>query len=397
MALSKREKRLAFAAGALTAMVVVPLLFTGLLGPSSAERAQCDQLAEKVADQEERIARATKAQKKLGEWNRRSLPRDPQTARSLYQNWLLEQVTAVKFREPKVEAADRRPLGQTYDRLPFTVHGRGTLEQVTELLYRFYSAGHLHKIQRLTLTPRANTEELQVFLSIEALCLPQADRVDRLTEQPGARLAESSVEPYLASIAERKLFTAYQPPPPPRPPDPPPPPPAPPKPGFNHAGFLTLTGTGKVDGRPQAWLLMRTSGETAKVYAGEEFQFKEARGRVASVQDRSAELEVNGRRYLFQLGQTLKDAKLLADLTPAKPEPPAAPGLPPAPAEPAAPTEPSTASETATPTESAMPSEEDAPVEPASPGESVTPESVTPESAVPTEPVPPADAPPSPM
>ena len=319
MALNKRERTLAIVTGGLMALVAGRFLLVGLVGPPASLVAQRDGLATEVKKRQDRVDAAAKAQKQLDEWGRRSLPSVPETARTVYSNWLLEQLAGANIQQRNIQSNPKTPFAGIYDRLPFTVQGRGTAEQFTQLLYRFYSAGHLHKIRLMTIKPIKGSADLDVTLTVEALCLPGADRPDRLSEETSKRLAQSDVESYVKAIGARRLFSPYEPPkvaasePPkdePKPPE------------FEHANQLAVTGTGEVDGRPQAWLTLRTTGEKTRSFEGEAFEFKQVKGKVLRVLDRSVDLEINGKHYTVALGQTLEKAAAPADKPPAD-KPPA--------------------------------------------------------------------------
>ena len=134
------------------------------------------------------MSQARAAVKQLELWQRRSLPSDPQVARSLYQAWLLGLVGRVGLGNHSVDAGEPRNRGGYYQ-ISFTVQGRGSLEQLTAFLHEFYSAGHLHQIQSLVITPAGRNDMLDLSITIEALALAGADRKDRLTSEKSTLLA----------------------------------------------------------------------------------------------------------------------------------------------------------------------------------------------------------------
>jgi len=320
MALNKRERTLAIVTASLMVLVAGRFLLVGLVGPPASLRAERDGLAADVQKKQDRLDGAAKAQKQLDAWGRRSLPSVSETARTVYQNWILEQLVAANIQQRDIRSNPKSPFADIYDRLTFTVQGRGTAEQLTDFLYRFYSAGHLHKIRLMTIKPTKDSADLDVTLTVEALSLPGADRRDQLSEETSKRLAHSDVESYVKAIGTRRLFSPYQPPKPVAATEPPKDEPKPPE--FEHANYLAVTGTGEIDGRPQAWLTVRTTGEKARSFEGEEFEFKKVKGKVLRVLDRSVELEINGKHYTVALGQTLEKAAAPADKPPAD-KPPA--------------------------------------------------------------------------
>ncbi|HUT92332.1 MAG TPA: flagellin hook IN motif-containing protein [Thermoguttaceae bacterium] len=178
MALNKRERNLAVVTTVLIALVAGKFLFSAWRGPLNRLRAERANLQKEVEQKEDRVARSVKAQARLDELDRRSLPADPKLARSLYYNWLFKLADEVGFSDPKVDAAgDGRKQGEggAYRVLRFTVKAEASLDELTEFLYKFYSVDHLHQIHSLTIEPIERSSDLNVRLGLEALCLPGAE------------------------------------------------------------------------------------------------------------------------------------------------------------------------------------------------------------------------------
>jgi len=178
MALNKRERNLAVVTTVLIALVVGKFLFSAWRGPLNRLRAQRASLQKEVEQKEERVARSAKAQARLDELNRRSLPADPKLARALYYNWLFQLADEVGFRDSNVEATGdgrQEREGGAYRVVRFTVNAEASLDELTEFLYKVYSADHLHQIVSLMITPLDKSSDLKVRLTLEALCLPGAE------------------------------------------------------------------------------------------------------------------------------------------------------------------------------------------------------------------------------
>ena len=333
MAFSKREKLLL---GSVTGSLLVLLAaayFVFGLGESLAKlRAQRDQLDREVKQKELKARPGVKAAAQMARWEKCSLPTNRELARSLYQKWLLELVVdQVKLRNATVDPADDQPHQGIYTALPFTIHGDGTLDQLVHFLFKFYSVGHLHKIRHLNINPIKDSPELSLVISIDALCLPGADRRDRLSAQLPKRLKLSELNDYVEKAVWRKmegdrvvksggLFAPYAPYVPPAPPRivrterPDPPRPEPPR--FDQAKYTYVNGIHEVDGRPEVWLFVRTTGETLKRREGEDFQIGSVRGTVVriNVAERDVEVELDGQRFLVPFGENLREGLELSDL-----------------------------------------------------------------------------------
>ena len=309
IALNQRERILAVATAALLGAVLLYFLAPALQGPRRALHGQKEQATAELERRKHRLELAARAEERLEGWRRRSLPANAETAVSLYQNWLLQTARDAGFTAVTIDAAQGRRRPEVFQALRFNMQATATLEQLTAFLHRFYQVGHLHQILSLSLLPESRGERLTLQMSVEAFSLPTADRADELATVPSEReLAELSE--YRKAIAGRNLFAAYQPPPPPRPtvaetPRPAPQPrPTPPR--FDPVRHAYLTGIVRADDRWQAWILARTSGERFELFEGDAFQIGDARGRMLRIEEREAEVEFDGQRYVIPLGENLR-------------------------------------------------------------------------------------------
>jgi len=321
MALNKRERTLATVTGGLLVVAVVWFGGIALIGPLKTLRQARSNLQEEQDQKKQQVDSATKALERLDEYRRRALPSDPEIARSLYKNWLLELTDDAGFDDTRVDPGEPRPHGDVYQLLPFTVNGLGTLDELTEFLYKFYSEGHLQKIRQLVVKPLEGSENLDLRITIEALCMPDAvrwsddekkdlPRADELSAEVSLWLADADLADYDV-IADRNLFAPYEPPRPPvaqRPdPEPPrdPPPPSPPK--FDPSKFAFVTGITEEDGAPLLWLTARTTNDKYKLAEGDTFEIGELQGTVVQIHQRAAEIEIDGERRFIPLGNSLHD------------------------------------------------------------------------------------------
>jgi len=345
MALGRREKILAAITGALALVFVINLLFVGAgsFGPLQADRAKHEK---DIAEKKKQACKAMRqlarwksgrpidadsidlqryrryvdeTATRLAQWESRSLPSDEGQARLLYRSWLRETVDRAGFRSVKSDPGESRTRRGVYTVLPVTVRCRAKLEQLTQFLYDFYSAGHLHRITLLSIKPDSDKGDLELTISIEGLSLPGADRKDALNDEPAKRLALAEFSDYRDSIVKRNLFAAYVPPPPPvvkrKPPKRRPPRPTPPPrpPEFDHAKHTVVTGLVEVGGRRQVWLLIRTTGEQLKLFEGEKFSTGSATGTIGHVGQRNVEIEFDGKRRLVAFGENVADGAELPE------------------------------------------------------------------------------------
>lgn len=296
--LKKREQLLAVALGGFLVLMVGRSIYSMWQGPLDKLRTQKANLRREIEGKEKQIKKGDAAKARIDAWNRRALPSDPDTARSLYQNWLLSLAAESGFEGTKVEAGQGRQRGDVYHALRFGLQAHTTLDRVTRFLHRFYTAGHLHQIRTLSLVPLEKSEKLEIQLAIEALVLPGADRKDKLTAEEASRLASPKPTDYQV-IAARNLFASYKPQPPQRAETPPPP--------FDAGKYAYLTAIVDVAGKPEAWLLVRTSGEKLKLHEGETFRVGDMQGKIVRIGLREVEVEVAGQRWRYPLGDSLRE------------------------------------------------------------------------------------------
>ena len=159
--------------------------------PTQQFNAQLDSLSGELQQASQDQLVAQKVGKRLDMYGQRSLPYDPQMARSVYQEWLLGLVdkhqlkgAAVDPGQPlPVEIRSRTKRGKRErigHRISYSLRGQGSLAQLEQLLKDFRSAGHLHKIRTLSLNPTGKEGELDLSLALEVLSLTAASSRDAL-------------------------------------------------------------------------------------------------------------------------------------------------------------------------------------------------------------------------
>ncbi len=303
MALQPREKKLAILVGVLAAGMGLVLGVGGIGKALSSRRMQRDALAQNVQQMQFKIAKASLALEKFTEWERRSLPRDRELARTLYQNRLAATMAAAQLKNVQVEPGRNTQLRDVYTKFPYVVRAQGKLGDLAQWLAAFYRADDLQQFRDLSLQP-STVGELQLTATIEALSLPAADRTDRLTTSTDGRIDEARAVAATQLIAARNLFAPYVPPTPPRPPvvdvAPPPPPPA-----FDESKYTYLTSILFVGEEPQAWLNIRPTKQTLRLRAGDGIRVGQFTGTLVRIGDAEIEVEQAGERRIVRLGQTL--------------------------------------------------------------------------------------------
>lgn len=86
----------------------------------------------------------------------------------------------------------------------------------------------------------------------------------------------------------------------------------PPPPKFDNAKYTYLSAVLDVDGQPEAWLIVRTTGQTLKLQPGEKFDVGTLQGTILEISGQEIEIETaDGQRSLISIGQTLRDGLVL--------------------------------------------------------------------------------------
>ncbi len=187
-------------------------------GPAGERDQELGKLDQQLSQARDQIIETTDAPDQLLALERLSLPYDPELARAGYQDWLLDLVQQSKLVGASVDAGqpsavkikdrDTGKPKEVYLRYVFSLRGRGSLQQITDFLYRFYQGGHLHKITSLSLNPVSGGRLIDVTATVEAIGLTRCERKGELSREIVSRLASDEFADY-QSIARRNLFARH--------------------------------------------------------------------------------------------------------------------------------------------------------------------------------------------
>jgi hypothetical protein len=253
---------------------------------------------ESLGDAEFAVERGERAKRRLIDWSKRSLPTDRDVAESLYQDWVRAQLAAAGL---TVEALADKSLNRRtphYGELSLEARAAGTLDQLTDFLYKFYAGPHLHRISAATITPAENGAKLTAVLGIDALILPESPRKSELASGEEQKLPKT-VDEFKTALTSRNIF-------------------APHTPAANDAGALAngaWVSSIMSDGNG-GWHLWIKSGEppkTRKFKQGDKLEYGTFTGTLVELDNRRAVIETANGRVEVRLGQNLGQATPVED------------------------------------------------------------------------------------
>jgi hypothetical protein len=321
--MSQREKILAAIVAAIAVILGGRFVYGRYQRAIESRRSELTKAKEELADINLSIEKGQYSLRKLETWQKRSLPTNREKALSLYKAWLLAKAKEAGLTVEDITPAQRQTSKDAYKSIGYTLSGSGSLSSVSSLLYEFYRAPQLQQVTQLRLVRPVGASQIEVTFDVEALSLPGAEATDSLPEGETKRLALASLADYQKSLGDRDLMNVYTPP---RPPvakrDEPPPPPK-----FDdseHARFSASIGIGD---KFQAWIHVRTTGETLHLHPGDTFKVGQLEGQIVSVEPRSMVYQAGDKKYRVSLDQPLRkgtelgpDGKPLASARSERPE-----------------------------------------------------------------------------
>lgn len=299
----QKRERFLLVVGAAMFLIFVIVVFNFLFGGEvSKQRRLRNQLRENIAKLEADLQQKDTIKRRLADFTNRSLPPD---AQSLYQNWLLDTAYDVGLQDRRVDPGSVSSMKDHYKKYTFTLHGRGTLEQIAEFLRRFNKTEYLHLVRRVAPRSIKNSMEMDVSITVEALTLPKT-RVSRtLRSVSGEKLAITDSEKgMLREISSRNLFAPYSPPRP----DGPKPEIAPKQDDFDHSPYcFVIASIVDKEGKPQVWVNLRTEGKLHKLHEGDMFRLGGVRCFVRKIEEKRATFEAAGGLYTVKVGKSFAE------------------------------------------------------------------------------------------
>ncbi len=306
--MNQRERTLAVAVVALGALYGGYQLYGKYTRALHARQIDVEAAQKKYDEANHKLKEGRRAVKQLEAWQQRALPANFDKALSLYKAWLLAKAKDSGLTVSDITQLPTTSTNTAYKAVSYQMVASGSLSSVISMLYEFYHSPQLHQITRMQLTRPPGATQLTVSLDVEALSLKGAVEADKLPEGDLKRLKLASAEEYKKSLAERDIVAAYSPPRPPAPPrerrDTPP---APPKYDESEVAFFSASiSTGE---NRQAWINVRSTGETLHVSMGDPVKIGALDGKIESVDERSLVYKAGDKRFRVALGESLRKGK----------------------------------------------------------------------------------------
>jgi hypothetical protein len=265
-------------------------------------------LQDALTTEELKVAAGLEAAGKLTAWREKSLPPDPTDANLQYQSWLSRELddAGLEFSIQEPISILARPDGNL---ITCKVSAEGDLEEVTDFLYAFYRANHLHKLSKINFEPDEAGLLIGLEMTIEAWALHDSFNADGLAEGESSRLAYDSLDKYHELIVNRNIFKPYEPPRPAaeqtvekR------------EPPFDHAEHARATGIVSSNGNAKVWIYVRTTGDKYWLNEGETFKVGDLECRIVKIdeQKNSFVFEAEGQQYSVKIGSSLREGQLVS-------------------------------------------------------------------------------------
>ncbi len=211
--MTPREKILSLGVGVAVAFAV------GTYGLSSIRKGFRDKqnrielLQSEITKRDTSITDGLMDRNKLTALTPMSLPANSEQAVADYNEWLIHLVEGAKLSLPKQSMIGESPEKGVFRRFKFQISGRGTIENLTNLLYAYYEKNYLHRISHLKISlVQREAYQLDIVLVTEVLALDVASIEQPVPPGTSHRVKKPLAE-YSDAIIGRNLFSPANHPP----------------------------------------------------------------------------------------------------------------------------------------------------------------------------------------
>jgi hypothetical protein len=150
---------------------------------------------------------ATQDRERLNALAQRSLPHDQSAAQTSYKAWLFRLMeTEIGLQDVKITSDPIRNFGEVYDQHTFRVSCDGSLQQLTEFLYKFYAKKSLHEVSSIAVKPKGYNF-LGVAVQIDAIAVIEDLQRGSINDVAVSdQLEFGGLEEYLTLMTNRNIF-----------------------------------------------------------------------------------------------------------------------------------------------------------------------------------------------
>lgn len=202
--MNQRERLLAIAVGGLLMAFMLSWGLGKYRSALNSKRLALSAQQNKQQQIHQQLINGEYANRYMGEYLIRSLPPNPEKAKSIYKNWLLETVVSNQVAKPNVSANSSRSIGGLYQRFEFRVSGQTEVANFVDLMHDFYAKDYLHRIRDFSLVPMVDGG-YKLDMSIDAIALLAASSELPAREQRSWQ-ANKDVAEYRDKILNRNFF-----------------------------------------------------------------------------------------------------------------------------------------------------------------------------------------------
>ncbi|MDZ4852928.1 MAG: hypothetical protein SGI77_26880 [Pirellulaceae bacterium] len=212
--MTPRERILAIGVGAVVALAVGNYFWTSIRKGISVKQDRIERLESDISKRETLITDGLMDRNKLTAVTPTSLPLNSEQAVAQYHEWLIGLIEEAELTSPQqnIVGGETTEKG-VFKRFKFQISGRGTIENLTKLLYAFYETNYLHRIIQLKILPvQREAYQLEISLVTEVLALNIASETQPAPTGKSPRIKKSLAE-YSNEIVGRNLFSPANHPP----------------------------------------------------------------------------------------------------------------------------------------------------------------------------------------
>ncbi len=288
-----------------------------LLGPISDREAGVQELKQELVVQKRMQEKIGELTKENNLWLKKSLPKRPGMAATLYQNWLAKSVDSAGFKNSQVTPAGVFEKNDVTAKLSYGVIGTTTFEGLRKLLLTLECTPLLHRVTEMQIKKQGNEyeDELNISMNVEALILDSASDREELVSAAEQKKAKTDIEKRLAkdSVPESPFLVKRNKPksagnkrkkdtPPAKAPEPKP---------VDYSDKIVQVGTILSSTESEVWIVNEKTKAQSILVKGQEFDFYGVKGSIQSIEADGVILEIDGVSYHWAIAESIKQRQKL--------------------------------------------------------------------------------------